>query len=132
MMRLLALLFATTLMSCSPETDGGACGESFCLPSDARLLSKRTPVHDFNLYDVEWNGVRFVIYEGNAPDEGEGAESILSLPLDPEAKLRRDNERGSVVARMRPDWPNYLQINGPCAAGDQCEAAALAKGIIRR
>lgn len=89
-------MFAAALMSCSQQTDSGACGESY-LPPAARILSKRAPVHDFNLYEVEWNGGRFVIYEGNAPDDGEGAETPLLLPVDPEATIRRDNGLGSVA-----------------------------------
>ena len=125
-------MLAATLVHCSAETPRGACGESFCLPRGAQLVAKRTPVEDFNLYQVEWNGGSFLIYEGNAPDEGDGAATILSLPLDPQATLRRDSGHGSVLLRIDRQWPNYLQIAGPCLPGDRCAAATLASLITRR
>jgi hypothetical protein len=132
MMWRLAFVLTMILASCSSETSESDCGESFCLPYDAQLVSKRTPVEDFNLYQVEWNGRRFVIYEGNAPNETEIVATTLPLPLDPEARLRRDEGHGSVTLRMHPQWPNYLQINGSCVQGEECAAATLARSIRRR
>ena len=125
------LLVPLLCTACAAHRSAGPCGESFCLPPEARLLTKRTPVEDFNLYHVEWNGAGFLIYEGNAPTEGQGEVRTLPLPLDAKASLRRNGERGSVVMRLRPRWPNFLQIEGPCAPAGECLAATLARDITR-
>lgn len=132
MVRPLCSALILMLAGCSAATAGGDCGDSFCLPPGAALLAKRTPVEDFNLYRVQWRGGRFLIYEGNAPDEGEGVGATLPVRHDPRAKLRRSGGRGSVALRMHPQWPNYLQVNGPCGEEDPCAVVRLARSITRR
>jgi hypothetical protein len=98
------------MASCSRPDQPPLCGESFCLPRGAKLISRQSPVHDFNLYRVEWNGDRFLIYEGNHPQRS----------------------KGSVVLEMRKDWPNYLQVSGACATPDHCAVKSFATELTRR
>ncbi len=109
------LLLSGFLLACS-EGAHPACGETFCLPPGATLLSREATVEDFNLYRVEAQGHRFVLYEGNAPYTSE------ALPKG----------HASVLMRMRPVWPNYLQISGPCSQSDSCEVKLFAAKITRR
>ena len=128
------------LVGCWTQEPRGECGESFCLPATATLVAKETPVHDFNIYQVEWRGERFGIYEGNHPRrQPESRSSALSLPLDPSAKLSVADGRGSVVIRIardcragEPCWPEFLDLTGPCASSDKCEVAAFAAELSRR
>ncbi len=109
------------------------CGEKFCLPAEAKLQSKQTPVHDFNLYRVEWRGDHFTIYEGNHPDDGaEASKTPLSLPLDRSATLRLREGRGSVLLKIGEEWPAYLDVMGPCASKTVCSAAVFAGKLRRR
>ena len=79
------------------------CGESFCLPGGTALFGRASPAEDFNVYEVEWRGKRFIVYEGNAPQ-------------------RRS---GSAVVEWGSQWPNYLELS--CAdALAGCSAKALA------
>ncbi|PWG03749.1 hypothetical protein DF286_00010 [Sphingosinicella humi] len=66
-------------------------------------------MEDFNLYRVEVNGQRFVVYEGNAPQ-------------------RRD---GSIVIPWTEEWPTYLEVSGPCTSSSNCEAKSFAAEITR-
>ena len=86
-----------------------ACGESFCLPKGAKLISRESPVEDFNLYRVEADGDRFLIYEGNAPQRS----------------------KGSVVLTMGKDWPQYLEVSGPCSVLN-CPLKPFAAKLTRR
>jgi hypothetical protein len=112
---------------------GESCGESFCLPAEAKLQSKKTPVHDFNLYGVEWQGNSFTIYEGNHPQSrAEASKSPLTLPLDKSATLRVLEGRGSVLIKIGEEWPTYLDVMGPCGSGTACAAARFAEKLRRR
>lgn len=137
MLPLLALLLA----GCSPQETRGACGESFCLPGSAKLIDKKQPVHDFNIYRLDWRSTRFTIYEGNHPRKSAGESRIgLPLPMDGSAMLRRSGDRGSVlvnVANCQEDelecsWPRYLDVMGPCASPRQCQVKAFAAQLSRR
>ncbi len=67
-------------------------------------------MEDFNLYRVEAMGERFVVYEGNAPQRA----------------------KGSIVIPMEKGWPNYLEVNGPCASLENCAVQSFAAKIVRR
>lgn len=103
----LALL---ALIGCSSAAGPGVCGESFCLPGGAKLISRETPVEDFNLYRVEYAGNRFVIYEGNHPKRSPG----------------------SVVLTLGKKWPAYLEVSGPCASKGSCAVWSFAAKIRLR
>jgi hypothetical protein len=98
------------LAACSQSAEPSVCGESFCLPKGAKLISREAPVEDFNLYRVEAQGDRFLIYEGNAPQRSEG----------------------SVVLNLGSNWPNFLEVSGPCASKDNCAVQAFASKITVR
>lgn len=105
----IALLLAS-LTGCSGAARSTVCGESFCLPDGAKLVSRETPVEDFNLYRVEEGGNRFFIYEGNHPQRGQG----------------------SVVLTTGKQWPNYLEVSGPCASKEDCAARSFAAKLAIR
>jgi len=98
------------LAGCSGVAERSVCGESFCLPKGAKLISRESPVEDFILYRVEDNGERFLIYEGNAPQRAPG----------------------SVVLTVGKDWPNFVEVNGPCASNDNCAVKVFAAKIVVR
>ena len=103
-------MLSILVVGCSSATQPSACGESFCLPHGAKLISRESPVEDFNLYRVEANGQRFVIYEGNHPKR----------------------RHGSVILTIGKEWPNFLEVSGPCASEDNCAARSFAKMIVLR
>lgn len=107
--RLLSLLLTAPLLICS-ELPPKVCGESFCFPQGTKLFSRKSPVEDFVLYRVEFQGERFVVYEGNAPQ-------------------RRS---GSFVIRWSENWPSYFEVAGPCASHAKCSAKRLAAEITQR
>jgi len=98
------------LAGCSWSAEPLVCGESFCLPKGSKLLSRQSPVEDFVLYHVEANGERFLIYEGNAPQRSPG----------------------SVVLTVGKSWPNFVEVNGPCASEQNCAVRSFASKIIIR
>jgi hypothetical protein len=95
---------------CSSAAEPLVCGESFCLPKGAKIISRQSPVEDFNLYRVEANANRFVIYEGNHPQ-------------------RRHR---SVVLTVGKDWPAFLEVSGPCASKEDCAVRLFAAKIAVR
>lgn len=105
-----SLLLIVGLMACTETSAAKVCGESFCFPDETKLLSRETPVEDFNLYRVEARGERFVVYEGNAPQR----------------------RQGSIVIPWNESWPNYLEVTGPCAEPSNCAAKSFAAEITRR
>jgi hypothetical protein len=108
--RFTVLSLMCLLAGCSRRDEPSVCGESFCLPEGAKLISRETPVEDFNLYRVEAHGDRFLIYEGNAPQRSEG----------------------SVVLTVGKGWPNFLEISGPCASMENCAVKSFATKITLR
>lgn len=96
--RALPLLLIASLLGCDDRSKTVECGESFCLPGSARLMSRETPVEDFNLYHVEADGQEFVLYEGDYPQESEG----------------------SIVIPWGAKWPKYLEVSGRCASTTNC------------
>lgn len=104
------LLLIAALVACSEQAPPKVCGDSFCFPQGTKLLSRETPVEDFNLYRIEVQGERFVVYEGNAPQ-------------------RRP---GSIVIPWSEAWPTYLEVTGPCAFPARCAAKRVAAEITRR
>lgn len=107
-LNLLSMLWL--LAACSQSAEPPACGESFCLPKGATLISRETPVEDFNRYRVNMHGDRFLIYEGNAPKRSEG----------------------SVILNVGKGWPNFLEVSGPCASKEDCAVKAFAAKITIR
>jgi hypothetical protein len=95
---------------CSPSAKPSVCGENFCLPKGTKLISRETPVEDFNLYRVEANGERFLIYEGNHPQRSSG----------------------SVVLNVGKDWPAFLEVSGPCVSKKDCAVRSFASTIVIR
>jgi hypothetical protein len=105
----IALLLAS-LDACSGAAQPSVCGESFCLPEGAKLISRETPVEDFNLYRVQDAGKRFLIYEGNHPQRG----------------------KGSIVLTVGKQWPYYLEVSGPCASQQDCAVRTFAAKLTIR
>lgn len=99
-----------TVAACSEEPQLGECGESFCLPNEAKLVERETPAEDFNIYRVENGGNRFVIYEGNHPQR----------------------DQGSVLLRTGKPWPNFLEVSGPCASKQDCAVRSFAAKLVIR
>jgi hypothetical protein len=121
------LLVMLLLVACAEERSTGPCGESFCLPSDAQLLSKQTPVEDFNLYQVAWRGAQFGIYEGNQPQgRDDGSRAKISLPGGRAATLRVSDDGGSIIVDMQKAWPAYLDVMGPCQSTEECPLRSFA------
>ena len=126
-------LIGLLLIACAGQRPTGACGESFCLPADGRLLGKQTPVEDFNLYQVEWRGTRFGIYEGNHPQRSDGGHRTpLRLPVDEAASISRVNGGGSIIVNVGKDWPAYLDVMGPCQSPQHCPLESFAAELTLR
>lgn len=104
------------------------CAESFCLPLQAKLLGKRE-VEDFNLYQVEWNGERFGIYEGDFPDFDVAGSKPIAIPLDANAKLRISGNEGQVLAHVGSGSPGFIHLTGPCTSRSACSAFLFATGM---
>lgn len=123
----LLLFVAIATAGCSPVRPQAeeACGESFCIQGIAAgELSKRSPVEDFNLYRVASRS-DFVIYEGNAPQEG-GQTFDRVVIGDTTWAISRDGE--AIEARLfRPNlqWPQYLVVTRPCQPIQRCEIDAF-------
>ena len=133
------------LMGCSAQgpvaqEPRGTCGEAFCLPASAKLLEKATPVEDFNLYDVEWRGARYRIYEGNAPQRREESRSKpIRLPIDQSAALTLADGIGSVLITLKAEcklgescWPMYLDVASSCSQISHCQVEDFAVQLSRR
>ena len=104
-------VLALLLIGCSGAAQlATVCGESFCLPEGAKIISRDSHAEDFNLYRVQEAGNRFVIYEGNHPKRSDG----------------------SVVLTLKKEWPNYLEVSGPCATEEDCPVRAFAAKIALR
>ena len=122
-----------TLSACSAEQPTGECGVSFCIPADAKIISRVTPVDDFNHYKIKWRDSNFSIYEGNHPrprlqQRGEK----LKLDIDPEADLRIHERRGSILVRLDRAWPSYLDVSGFCGTRQRCAVADFAAELTLR
>ena len=126
-------LMTLSLIACAGERSTGPCGESFCLPPEARLVSKETPVEDFNLYKVAWRGGRFGIYEGNHPrGQDDASGSVVRLPGGRAGTLRVSGGRGSIIFDTQNEWPAYLDVRGPCQSTEDCLVKSLALEITLR
>ena len=126
-------LVALLMIACSREQSIGPCGESFCLPSDAQLLGKRTPVEDFNLYQVAWRGAQFSIYEGNHPQgKDDVGGSVVGLPGNRAGTLRVHDGQASIIFDTQNTWPAYLDVMGPCKSTEDCPVKSLAREITFR
>lgn len=127
-------LIVPFISGCSTSAPPSVCGESFCLPADAKLVEVLAPVEDFKFYRIEWRGQSVEIYEGNQPKDRPEATSTVpvELPIDPKAVLRRHDLGGSVLVHMGRDWPVFLEVIGPCPAEGDCPVATFAEGLRRR
>jgi len=133
MRAIIASLLTVFLVACAGERPTGPCGESFCLPADGRLLSKQTPVEDFNLYQVAWRGSRFAIYEGNHPQGLNDARgTVFELPARRAGTLRVSGDHGSLILDTQKDWPAYLDVMGPCESTEDCPVKSLASELTLR
>ena len=111
-MRRLFIVSFALICSCV-ETETVSCGESFCLPDDTAIVQRRSPVEDFNLYDVEGPNGKFQIYEGNAPQSGGIDGQRVSVGLDLQAILVRTENEGRILMKRSSDtWPEYLEVTG--------------------
>ena len=129
MRRLLILSFAL-FCSCA-ETEAVSCGESFCLPTDTKIVHRRSPVEDFNLYNVEGPTGKFLIYEGNEPQSGGLDGQHVSVRLDSRAILvRTENGRRIIMKRSTDTWPKYLEVTGQCIDANDCSALELAAQMM--
>ena len=127
MRKTIASLVTLLLFGCAGDKPTGPCGEGFCLPPDAQLLSKQTPVEDVNLYQVAWHGARFAIYEGNHPKGLNDADgSVFELPVRRAGTLRVSGGRGSVIFDTQNKWPAYVDVMGPCESTENCQVKSLA------
>jgi hypothetical protein len=100
-----------SLLAAGCSSQPRVCGESFCMPVGAKLISRETPVDDFNIYRVDYDGQRFLIYEGNAP-------------------ARRP--RSVVLETKQKRWPQFVEVNGPCANDRDCATRSFAAKISLR
>ncbi|MDP9422352.1 MAG: hypothetical protein M3Q19_05875 [Pseudomonadota bacterium] len=132
-LHLLSLTALLPLVACTQVQSVGSCGESFCVPADAKLLGKRTPVEDFNIYQVAWRGSRFTIYEGNHPEGNDDAGgTVVGLPRNRAGTLRVGDREGSLIFDTQLDWPAYIDVMGPCPSIDNCPVKSLAREITFR
>lgn len=126
-MKLATTLLTLVLIACAAEQPTGPCGKGFCLPHDAQLLDKQTPVEDFNLYQVSWRGAQFAIYEGNQPKGlNDPGGSVFELPVRRAGTLWVNGERGSVIFDTQSKWPAYVNVIGPCQSPENCLVKSLA------
>lgn len=129
----IAPLMSLFLVACGVDRPTGPCGEGFCLPPDAQLLSKQTPIEDFNLYQVAWRGSRFAIYEGNHPRRlNDAGGSVFELPVRRAGTLRVSDGQGSVIFDTQSKWPAYVDVMGPCQSNENCQVKALARKLSLR
>jgi hypothetical protein len=129
MRRLFTLSFAI-VCSCA-ETETISCGESFCLPSDTTIVQRRSPVEDFNLYNIEGPTGKFLIYEGNAPQSGGIDGQRVSVGLDSQAILIRTENGGRILMKRNSNiWPQYLEVTGQCIDADDCPVMEIAAQIL--
>lgn len=128
----LYLILLPLLVGCSAEeAENGAsdnCGETFCLPSSGRLLTKEE-TSDFNTYQVKWDSKQFGIYEGDFPTLSHSPPEPIVLPVDGDAKLWVGDDMGIVNARVGDGWPRFLEITGPCWSLADCPVADFSRGL---
>ena len=60
----LITLSILTLASCSGGESVGECGETFCLPVDAKMILREPPARKLTVYRVEWKSRELLIFEG--------------------------------------------------------------------
>ena len=121
------------LAGCSGQQPRGECGKSFCLPADAKIIARLTPVEDFNFYRMNWHGHLVEIYEGNQPmKRPEATSTTVKLPINSASTLRLYEGGGSILIRMGDDWPEFLEVLGPCSSPKQCPVASFAAELSRR
>lgn len=105
--------FFLSLAACA-QTDSGPidrdCGESFCLGKEARIVSKSSPVEDFNLYSIDFRSYKLSIYEGNNPSSLKAQGRAIQI----HGKSAHVISEGSkAIIRITWDsgpWPRFLEI----------------------
>jgi hypothetical protein len=127
-----ASLLLTALAGCADASPSGPCAENFCLPAGAKIVSKSNPVEDFNLYQIDWKGARFGIYEGNHPQRRADVKQPINLPIDPAASIDVQDGRGSIIVSIGKHWPAYLDVMGPCKGSAHCLVTDFAHGLRKR
>ena len=122
--RLLLLLLVSS--GCTSHAKPKTCGRKFCLPPKAEIISSRSPIEDFILYEVEWNGSSISIYEGNHPSRGKVALKQLVTPIDRNAQFYESDGKANVIIEVGGQWPQYIQVKSECDPVQNCSAIKLA------
>lgn len=119
--RLKCLTLSMTILAGACDIDAYSadeyCGEAFCIKGIGKEdVSKSTPVEDFNLYNVEYKGRNYLVYEGNSPaDSGVAIENVKSNQGAGDSLLVRDREglRLTIETGKEP-WPQYVSVSVHC------------------
>lgn len=123
-----AVFLSLLLVSgCSAE-EPPSCVDTFCLPADAEVVGHQQPA-DFDLYQVEWQDVRFGIYVGDFPDFAVGSGEKLALAPGARAEIKTEDLQGEVLMHLGEQSPRYLHLAGPCEAKEECALVAFAAAI---
>jgi hypothetical protein len=130
----LHLLLLPLLVGCGArETTrdiGKNCGKAFCYSPSAKLIGTQQ-VEDFNTYQLEWDGNRIGIYEGDFPTLSHSPVETIDIAVDRQAELRIGDGLGIVSVKLGDEWPRFLEITGPCSSSDDCVVAEFAKSLTR-
>ena len=63
----MGFLFVTVAAAASCSQSPSYCGEAFCLFDKPQAVSKKALI-DFNIYQIDYRGEHFAVYEGDNPD----------------------------------------------------------------
>lgn len=141
---LLAVAWGIVAGCQSPPLQPRYCGDTFCLNSiSADRVTKTTPVDDFNIYKIHYNGREYFIYEGDNPQPpGRYLRSIRSsYPTNTVQMFRGDDMvevRFDQGPRTRPfaigeaAGAQFLVAWTPCANDQECKIEEFARLIVAR
>lgn len=94
-------------------------------------MQRRSPVEDFNLYNVEGPTGKFLIYEGSSPQSGGKDGQRVSVKLDSQAILVRTENGGRILMKRSSDtWPQYLEVTGHCIDANDCSVLEIAAQMM--
>lgn len=120
------------LFGCSGSKSVGECGETFCLPADAKMVLREPPAANTNVYRVDWKGRKLLIFEGDWGRRIQPGEVEVDLPLDPHASLLLAPPHGTVTLNWQERTPKLLSVGGVCQSLDFCPPLELAEKLKRR
>lgn len=129
--RLIPLLMLA-LPGCSGSESVGECGETFCLPTDAKMILREPPANKLNVYRVEWKSREVLIFEGDWGRRVQPKAIEVDLPLDPHASLLLVPPNGTVTLKWQERTPKLLSVGGTCQSLDFCPPLELAEKLKRR